>query len=81
MAGSSSSSSSGIGVGGLLGVLFVALKLTHVIDWSWWWVLAPFWGGLAIVLIVLVVFGILYVVSKNRGERRRAKRRMAERIG
>jgi len=39
---SSSSSSNGIGVFGALGVLFIALKLTHVINWSWWWVTAPF---------------------------------------
>lgn len=51
---SSSSSSGGIGVLGLLGVAFVVLKLCHVIDWSWWWVTAPFWGVLAIVLIVIL---------------------------
>ncbi len=41
----SSSSGGGAGVAGLLGVLFVALKLTGVIAWSWWWVTAPFWIG------------------------------------
>ncbi len=35
-------SSSGIGVIGLLGVAFVVLKLTDVIDWSWWYVTMPF---------------------------------------
>ena len=45
---SSSSSSSGIGILGLLGVVFVTLKLTDVIAWSWWWVTAPFWGGFAL---------------------------------
>lgn len=29
----------------LLGIVFITLKLCHVIDWSWWWVLAPFWGS------------------------------------
>lgn len=60
MSESSSSSSSGIGVLGLLGVAFVVLKLTHVINWSWWWVTLPFWGGLALVLVVLAVvfFGV-----------------------
>jgi len=47
------SSSHGVGVCGLLGVAFVVLKLTHVIAWSWWWVTAPFWGVLALVLVVL----------------------------
>ena len=43
---------------GLLGILFVYLKLTHQIAWSWWWVTLPFWGGLALVLgIVLVTLG------------------------
>lgn len=41
---------SGIGVNGALGVLFVALKLTKHIEWSWWWVTAPFWIPAAILL-------------------------------
>lgn len=58
----SSSSSSGIGVIGLLGVLFVGLKLTHYIDWSWWWVLAPFWGGAALVLAICLLFFLGWVL-------------------
>ncbi len=54
---SSSSSSSGIGILGLLGVLFVALKLLGHIDWSWWYVTMPFWGGLVLVLAVLLCIG------------------------
>lgn len=38
----------------LLGLLFIALKLTGYIAWSWLWVLAPFWIGLAIVLVILL---------------------------
>jgi len=54
----STSTSSGIGISGLLGVAFVVLKLTHVINWSWWWVTAPFWGPLALALLVFVgIFG------------------------
>lgn len=53
----SSSSSSGIGVLGLLGVVFVTLKLTDVINWSWWYVTMPFWGGIALVgIIALLAF-------------------------
>jgi hypothetical protein len=52
-----SSSSGGIGILGLLGIVFVTLKLTHFIDWSWWLVTAPFWGGFAIgAIIFLIVF-------------------------
>lgn len=57
MSNVSSSSSSGIGVIGLLGVLFVGLKLTDYIDWSWWLVTLPFWGGAVLwLLIVVAVF-------------------------
>jgi len=54
---SSSSSSSGIGFLGLLTIVFIVLKLLKVIDWSWWWVTAPLWGGfvLAIIAICIVV--------------------------
>ena len=43
---------------GLLGVLFVGLKLTGYIDWSWWWVTLPFWGGYAIFLALVVLAAI-----------------------
>lgn len=49
-------SGSGIGFVGLLAIVFITLKLTHVIDWSWWWVLVLLWGSVVLwVLIVLVV--------------------------
>ena len=62
----SSSSGSGIGVLGLLGVAFVVLKLTGVINWSWWWVTAPFWGGFVLLSIILVVAGIIYAIVSAR---------------
>lgn len=59
-----SSSSSGATTLGLLGVLFVGLKLTGFINWSWWWVTAPFWGGLAVVGLVLIAVGILFCTTR-----------------
>lgn len=59
MASSGGSSSSGIGFFGLLGVAFIVLKLTKVIDWSWWWVTAPLWGGFALALVVIAVVLLL----------------------
>lgn len=47
----------GISTFGLLGVLFVGLKLCHVIDWSWWLVTLPFWAGIA--LCIAIVLGYL----------------------
>lgn len=52
----------GIGFPGLLTILFVGLKLTHFIDWSWWWVLAPLWVFLvvwALAVVVLVVAKVM----------------------
>lgn len=46
----------GPGLPGLLTVLFVGLKLTGYISWSWWWVLSPIWIPLAIVLGILAAF-------------------------
>lgn len=44
----------GIGLGGILFVVFLILKLTGYIDWSWWWVTAPLWIPFAIAMIFLV---------------------------
>ena len=54
---------SGITFMSALGLLFVGLKLTGNIDWSWWWVLAPFWSGVAIVVVVLVVAFVFAIIS------------------
>lgn len=48
----------GLGVCDVLGIVFIVLKLVGVISWSWWWVLAPFWIPLAIVVICLVILAI-----------------------
>lgn len=51
----------GVGLCSLLGIVFLVLKLCGVIDWRWLWVLAPFWGGLALNVLVIVVAVILTV--------------------
>ena len=61
MSSSSSSSSSGIGFFGMLFLVFLVLKLTHVVNWSWWWVTAPLWGGF--VFWIVVIIGILGFVA------------------
>lgn len=60
---SNKTQSNGIGVVGLLGVAFVVLKLTNFIDWSWWYVTAPFWGGLVLGIVILLVSLIIAVVA------------------
>lgn len=51
-------SSSGIGFFGLLGIVFIVLKLCGVITWSWWWVLSPIWGSVALFIICILIFYI-----------------------
>lgn len=45
----------GVSFSGLLTILFVGLKLVHVISWSWWWVLSPLWIEAALLIIVICV--------------------------
>lgn len=53
----------GIGFCGMLTIAFIVLKLTGYITWSWWWVLAPTWIPLALVLICLLVFGVCKLIE------------------
>ena len=63
-----STSSKGMGFGGVLTIVFIVLKLTHYIDWSWWWVLAPILIPaaicLAFIIFCLVMAGIAILMSK-----------------
>ncbi len=58
----------GIGFPGALFITFLVLKLTHVIDWSWWWIFSPIWIDIAIaVLIVIIVLISLAVTAIKMG--------------
>lgn len=60
----------GIGLAGVLGVVFIALKLAEVgavARWSWLWVLSPFWIPLSVVLTI--VAGMILVVVVRTGLR------------
>ena len=50
-----------------LTILFVILKLTNIIEWSWWWVLSPLWIPYSILFLVmlLIIFtlGSMYVIG------------------
>jgi membrane protein YdbS with pleckstrin-like domain len=39
----------------ILFLIFLVLKLTNQIDWSWWWVTSPLWISFAILLILIVI--------------------------
>lgn len=84
MSNSSSSSSGGVGFIGLLTITFVVLKLTHVITWSWWWVLSPLWIAAVLValiftLVLLVIWAVEYSPWGKRIKARRRAKLEAER--
>lgn len=56
---SKSNSSTGIGFPALLFLVFLILKLTKVIDWSWWWVTAPVWLPLILFLLFFTIVAII----------------------
>ena len=53
----------GLGLGTVLTIIFVVLKLVGVIDWSWVWVLAPFWIGAIIALVFGLVALLITVIA------------------
>lgn len=55
---SRTTTSGGIGFFGLLTLLFIGLKLTGQIDWSWWLVFAPIWGPWAAVLLIMATMAV-----------------------
>ena len=59
-----STSSSGIGLGTVVFIVFLILKLTGNIDWSWWWVTSPLWIPLVIFFVILLFGGVLLTVRK-----------------
>lgn len=66
-------SSGGIGFLGMLTITFIALKLTSVIDWSWWWVLSPLWISTGFIFcFFIVVLGI--AIRADVEDRRNRKR-------
>ena len=57
-----SNSSNGLGLGTILFLIFMVLKLTNYIDWSWWWVTAPLW--IPIVIIGIIGLIAIYYINK-----------------
>lgn len=50
--------SGGIGFVGLLTIVFITLKLTGFIAWSWWWVLSPIWITVSVIVLILLIYAI-----------------------
>jgi uncharacterized membrane protein YjfL (UPF0719 family) len=53
----------GISFSTALFLILLVLKLTKVIEWSWWWVTLPLWGGIAFAVILLLIY---YIFKGNK---------------
>ena len=47
----------------ILALIFIVLKLTDYITWSWLWVLSPLWIPVAFILGLLVVVFVVYFIA------------------
>lgn len=53
----------GVGFLGLLTLVFITLKLTGNIDWSWWWILSPIWIPIALGLLIFLIVILVACVA------------------
>ena len=58
--------SSGLGLGSVLLIIFLVLKLTGTIDWSWWWVTSPLWIPLALGVAIIGVVGLVAIILNKK---------------
>ena len=63
MSNKNNNTSNGLGLGTILFLIFMILKLTGYITWSWWYVTLPLWGPLSLVLVIL---GIVALIAYNK---------------
>lgn len=59
--------SSGIGLPMTLFLIFLILKLTETIDWSWWWVTSPLWIPVAFLIFFMIIAFIIVIVAVSFG--------------
>ena len=65
-----------VGVGSLLTIVFVVLRLTDNVTWSWWWVLAPTWIPFVLALLIAAfALAMAALVAWLDGPRSRRRRR------
>ena len=57
--------SRGMGIGMVLFIVFLVLKLTGTIDWSWWWVTSPLWIPLALGGIIIGIIGVIAIIIEK----------------
>lgn len=63
MSARSESAGGGFGLGTVVFAVFLTLKLTGYIDWSWWWVTAPLWIPFAVAAAFMALFALFCLVA------------------
>lgn len=62
----------GPGLFNMIFIVFLTLKLCKVIDWSWWWVTAPLWAPIGLIVVLAAVSGVVVfvceLISKRKGQ-------------
>ncbi|MGL5750913.1 MAG: hypothetical protein ACRCXT_10330 [Paraclostridium sp.] len=56
-------SSGGIGFCGMLGILFIGLKLTGYVSWAWWLVLLPLYWWIPFIILILMIAVVISVIK------------------
>ena len=62
--------SGSIGITTILFVVFLVLKLTGLISWSWWWVTAPLWIPTCLGLTIIIILIIIRAIVRKRKMRK-----------
>lgn len=57
----------------LILLIFIILKLTHVVSWSWWWVTSPIWLSFIIIFVpttLKLIVGLIKIfIEENKNDR------------
>lgn len=75
MSDKNNNTSSSLGIGTILFIVFLVLKLCNVITWSWWWVTSPLWISAILYVLLWVGVFIYYYRQETAWERSLKKRR------
>ena len=60
-----SNNSGGLGIAEILTLIFIFLKLTGAIQWSWVWVLSPIWITLALMVVLILFAAVIGFLMKK----------------
>lgn len=63
----------GVGCGTVVQIVFIILKVLNIIKWKWIWVLAPTWISILVVIFALLIFFIIWAITKASRNKKRGK--------